>query len=365
MSKIPGPPSGQLSIALGALSADQPMEKIDIKRRNAYKDDVVIQVDYCGLCHSDIHAARNEWKITSYPLVPGHEVTGRVMSCGSAVTKFKSGDKVAVGTFVDSCRSCRQCKSGNEVYCETPGGLILTYNTPYKKDDSECTLGGYSDCIVVDQQYVFHLPDNLPMDKAAPLLCAGITVYSPLKRVGVTNGTRVAVAGLGGLGHMAVKFAVAMGARVAVISRSDKKKELALKMGASEFIVTADANQMIANERKFDVIVDTISAKHDYDAYLNLLDVGGTMVIVGVPPEKIRINGMLLAIKRLNVTGSATGSIEETKQMLELCSQKNITCDIELITPDQLNEAFDRTVKGDVCFRFVIDLTYLRESTAF
>ncbi|KAL7675037.1 hypothetical protein ACOME3_001305 [Neoechinorhynchus agilis] len=360
-TKIPGPQNGKIVKAIGSFGADKPLVNLDIRRRVPDKDDVVIQVNFCGVCHSDIHMARNEWLNTTFPTVPGHEIVGLVVSCGDAVTKFKSGDKVAVGVFVDSCRNCAQCKAKSEEYCETPGGLILTYNTPYKKDDSECTLGGYSDCIVVDQQYVFHLPDNLPMDKAAPLLCAGITVYSPLKRVGVTNGTRVAVAGLGGLGHMAVKFAVAMGARVAVISRSDKKKELALKMGASEFIVTADANQMIANERKFDVIVDTISAKHDYDAYLNLLDVGGTMAIVGLPPDMMEISPFILCMKKLNITGSVIGSLDEIKGMLDLCSKKGITSDIELIKPDQINEAFDRAIKGDVHFRFVLDLSSLRK----
>jgi uncharacterized zinc-type alcohol dehydrogenase-like protein len=343
--------------AFGTESADAPLKPIDIKRRSVLQNDVEIEILYCGVCHSDLHTARNEWQNTVYPVVPGHEIVGKVTSVGSQVTKFKVGDLAAVGCMVDSCRECESCKDGLEQYCE-PGGTY-TYNSPDKVLNTQ-TYGGYSESIVVDENYVLRVPGNLDPAATAPLLCAGITTYSPLKHWQIGPGKKVGVVGIGGLGHMAIKLAKAMGAHVVVFTTSASKTEDARRLGADEVVLSTDEEQMKAHARTLHLVLDNVSATHDMNAYLNLLKVDGTLVLVGAPEEPLPVAAFSLLSARRSFAGSAIGSIAETQEMLDFCGEHNITADIEMINIQQINEAYERLLKGDVRYRFVIDMTSLK-----
>jgi uncharacterized zinc-type alcohol dehydrogenase-like protein len=343
--------------AFGTGAADAPLKAIDIPRRNVLPNDVEIEIMYCGVCHSDLHTARNEWQNTVYPVVPGHEIVGKVTSVGSQVTKFKVGDLAAVGCMVDSCRECESCKNGLEQYCE-PGGTY-TYNSPDKVLNTQ-TYGGYSESIVVDENYVLRVPDNLDPAATAPLLCAGITTYSPLKHWQVGPGKKVGVVGIGGLGHMGIKFAKAMGAHVVVFTTSTSKTEDAKRLGADEVVLSTDEEQMKAHAKTLHLVLDNVSAVHDINAYLNLLKVDGTLVLVGAPEEPLPVEAFSLLSGRRSFAGSAIGSIAETQEMLDFCGKHNITSDIEMINIQQINEAYERLLKGDVKYRFVIDMASLK-----
>ena len=344
--------------AYAAPSADQPLSESKIDRRSPAAKDVVIDIQYCGVCHSDLHTARNEWKGTTYPCVPGHEIAGIVTEVGPDVTKYKPGDKVAVGCLVDSCRTCDSCKGHLEQHCEN--GMTQTYNSPDKHLDST-TYGGYSEMIVVDEDFVLKMPDNLDLAPAAPLLCAGITTYSPLKQYKVGAGQKVGVVGLGGLGHMGVKLAAAMGADVYVLTHSENKKEDAIRLGATGVIYTKDPGQMKKAANSFDFILNTVSAQHDLNLYLNLLKRSGTMVLVGAPPEPAPVAAFNLIFQRRKLAGSLIGGLKETQEMLDFCGKHNIVCDVEMINIDQINEAYERMLKSDVKYRFVIDMKSLKE----
>ena len=341
-----------------ALSATTPLVPYTFERRDPKEHDVVIDIKFCGICHSDIHMTKDEWKFGSmYPMVPGHEIAGVVSAVGSKVTKFKVGDQVGVGCMVDSCRECTNCKQELENYC-IPGST-LTYSAP-EKDGSGITQGGYSNVIVTNEDFVLRIPDGLPLDKAAPLLCAGITTYSPLKHWKAGPGTKVGVLGLGGLGHMATKIAVALGAEVTVISHSDKKREDAFKFGAHKFINTKNADEVTANALYFDLIINTVSsADLEMMSLLSLLKLDGSMVNVGAPEKPLSINVFPLLLMRRSLSGSAIGSIKETQEMLNFCAQHKISPEIEVIAPDQVNVAFERVLKSDVRYRFVIDMAKL------
>lgn len=337
--------------AYAAEKAKDPLKLIQIERRDPGPHDVVIDIKYCGVCHSDIHQARDEWGRGIFPMVPGHEIVGIVSKVGSAVSRYKIGDKVGVGCFVDSCRTCGSCQEGLEQYCEL--GANLTYNS--KEKDGSPTLGGYSTQIVVNDDFVLRIPDNLPLDKAAPLLCAGITTYSPLLHWKIKPGDKVAVVGLGGLGHIAVKLATAMGADVTVLSTSDRKKEDALRFGAKKFINTSDQSVFQKYANYFDFMLNTAAGNLDLSAYLGLLNRDKTMVLVGLPENQSSIAPAALILKRKQLAGSLIGGIKETQEMLDFCGKHGITSDIELIPIEKINEAYDRVVKGDVRYRFVID----------
>ena len=338
-------------------ASNQPLSLTHIKRRSPTPKDVAIEILYCGVCHSDIHTARNEWKGTTYPCIPGHEIVGIVTEVGSEVTRFKQGNKVAVGCMVDSCRTCGSCKEDLEQHCEN--GATYTYNSVDPHLNS-ITYGGYSTLVVVDHDFVLRVPENLDLGSAAPLLCAGITTYSPLKRYAVSSGQRVGIIGLGGLGHMGVKFAAAMGAETVVLTHSNNKKEDALRLGASSVILTKDKEQMAKAANSFDFILDTVSAQHDLNLYLNLLKRSGTMVLVGAPPEPAPVAAFNLIFQRRQLGGSLIGGIKETQEMLDFCGKHNIVCDIEMINMDQINEAYERMIKSDVKYRFVIDMQSLK-----
>lgn len=316
-------------------------------------DDVLLKVLYCGICHTDLHQIRNEWGGTTYPIVPGHEIAGVVEQVGKNVTEFKAGDKAAIGCMVNSCRTCKQCKKFNEQYCPK---FIATYNGT--DVDGTMTYGGYSTAVVCNKDFVLRFPENLAQDAGAPLLCAGITVYSPMKHFGLDKpGMKIAVVGLGGLGHMAVKFGKSFGAHVTVVSRSDKKKDDAMKLlGADDFLVSEDEQQMKEAFGKFDGIIDTVSAKHDLSKYAKILGVDGKYVFVGVPPEPYQIHASELIFKRLSLAGSLIGGIKETQEMLDFCGTHNITCEVEKIKMSDVNEAMERLAKSDVKYRFVIDI---------
>jgi uncharacterized zinc-type alcohol dehydrogenase-like protein len=333
-------------------SATSPLGPFEFARRSPGDRDVQIAIEFCGVCHSDIHFARNEWGMTTYPFVPGHEIIGRVVKTGKDVRKFKTGQRVGVGCFVNSCRTCGSCKSDNENYCET--GFTMTYGS-LDLDGKTPTYGGYSNQIVVDKHFVLDVPEKLDPAGAAPLLCAGITTYSPLRHIGVTKGSRIAVMGLGGLGHMAVKLAASFGAEVTVLSRSADKQADAKKLGAHEFILTNTDGALNKLANRYDAIVDTISAKHDINGPLNCLKRDGTLVLLGAPPETLDLSAFALIFGRRKVMGSLVGGIRETQEMLDHCGAHGITSDIEMTTPDRINEAFERTLKGDVKYRFVID----------
>ncbi len=346
-----------MAIARGyaATDADEPLVPFTFERREPNADDVVISIQYCGVCHSDIHTVRNEWKNAVYPIVPGHEIAGVVTAVGDAVTKFKVGDKVGVGCFVDSCVGCASRDVDNEQYLP---GLIQTYNT-FDAEGKERTQGGYSDHIVVKEGYVLSMPDNLPLDAAAPLLCAGITLYSPLRHWNAGPGKRVAIIGMGGLGHMGVKLANAMGAHVTVLSQSLSKKEDGVKLGAHEYYATSDAATFEKLAGTFDLIICTVGVAIDWNAYLALLKVNGTMVVVGVPEHMVPVHAFSLIPGRKSLAGSMIGSIKETQEMLDFCGQHNIVSEIEKINIQEINEAYERVLKSDVRYRFVIDMASL------
>jgi uncharacterized zinc-type alcohol dehydrogenase-like protein len=336
------------------------LEPFNFERREPGPHDVLIEIIYCGVCHSDIHQARDEWGGSIYPMVPGHEIVGRVTQIGSEVTKFKEGDLAGVGCFVDSCRVCENCKEGLEQYCA--GHLVVTYNGT-EKDEKTPTYGGYSSQIVVDENYTLKVSTELPLEGVAPLLCAGITTYSPLRHFGVGPGQRVGVVGLGGLGHMGVKLAASMGAEVTVFSTSKSKEKDARRLGAHEFVVTKNPQNLETLAGKFDFILDTVSAPHDLNVYLNLLRRDGVMVLVGVPEKPAELQVFSLLTNRRRLAGSSIGGIRETQEMLDYCAEKNITSDVEVIPIQQIAEAYDRTVKGDVHYRFVIDMKSLSAGT--
>ncbi|PJZ25092.1 hydroxyacid dehydrogenase [Leptospira hartskeerlii] len=339
-----------------AAIAKAPLAPFQFDRRDAKDQDIVIDIHYCGICHSDIHQARDEWGGSIFPMVPGHEITGVVSKVGSKVTKFKVGDKVGVGCFVDSCRECEHCKAGLEQFCET--GMSATYNGR-EQDGKTPTYGGYSNKIVVDQNYVLRIPDNLPLDAAAPLLCAGITLYSPLAHWKAGPGKKVAIIGLGGLGHMGVKIAHALGAEVTVLSHSNKKEADAKRLGADHFYATSEKSTFAKLRGSFDLIINTVSMPLDWNAYLSLLRVDGSMVVVGVPEEQVPIGAFSLVMGRKSLAGSLIGGIQETQEMLDFCGKHNITSDIELIPIQKVNDAYERVVKSDVRYRFVIDIASL------
>jgi uncharacterized zinc-type alcohol dehydrogenase-like protein len=328
-----------------------------IERREPGPHDVVIDILYCGVCHSDLHQVRDEWGGSIFPMVPGHEIVGKVAKAGYLAKHHKVGDRVGVGCFTESCRHCEPCRKGLEQFCE--GHLTMTYNG-LEKDGKTPTYGGYSTQIVVDERYVLKIPTNLPLEKAAPLLCAGITTYSPLKEWKVKAGQNVGVIGLGGLGHMAVKLASAMGAEVTVFSTSDRKKEDAKRLGADHFVVTTGEGALKNLTGTFDFIINTASGNTDLDKYLMLLKRDCTMVLVGAPEKPGVLNAFPLILKRRRLAGSLIGGIKETQQMLNFCGKKNITSDVEVIPMDRINEAYERMMKGDVRYRFVIDMASLK-----
>lgn len=342
--------------AYAALNATSPLQAFTIERRDPGPTDLVIEIDYCGICHSDIHQARGEWGNSTFPMVPGHEIVGRVVQIGKRVKKFKVGDVAGVGCFVDSCGKCGSCKGHEEQYCEVH--TAFTYNGT-EMDKKTATQGGYSARIVIGERYALKISKKLPLERVAPLLCAGITTYSPLKHFGVKKGSKVAIVGLGGLGHMGVKIAKAMGAKVTVLSTSPNKEKDARKLGASEFVVTRDPKNLEKYAGHFDFILDCVSAEHDLNMYLGLLKREGTMVIVGVPSNPAPVHAMSLIAGRKKLAGSLIGGIRETQEMLDFCARKKVVSDVEVIPVDQINAAYDRTVKGDVKYRFVIDMKTL------
>jgi alcohol dehydrogenase (NADP+) len=339
-----------------AFDPKSPLKPFAINRRDPRPNDVLIEIKFCGVCHSDVHQARDEWGGSTFPMVPGHEIAGVVKAVGSSVKKFKVGDKVGVGCMVDSCQKCPECKSGFEQFCYE--GSTMTYNG-IERDGSSPTYGGYSTHITVREEFVVTIPDALSMDAAAPLLCAGITTYSPLKHWKAGPGKKVAVMGLGGLGHMAVKIAHAMGAEVSVLSHSENKKADALKFGATHFYSTRNEAVFTELASRFDLIINTVSAEIDWNLYLGLLARDGSMVTLGIPSNAIPIHAFSLLSNRRSLAGSPIGGIAETQEMLNFCAQHNIHCDIEKIAMDEINTAYDRMVKGDVKYRFVIDLATL------
>jgi len=318
--------------------------------------DVQLEILYCGVCHSDIHMARNEWKQTIYPVVPGHEIVGRVTAVGNKVTKFRSGDLAGVGVMVDSCRECVNCRKGLEQYCTV--GMVLTYSARDRRT-GEITQGGYSKRIVVHEDFVFRLSDALPLAGVAPLLCAGITTYSPLRHWKVGKGHKLGVVGLGGLGHMAVKFGASFGAEVTMLSTSPDKEKDARRLGAHKFALTSDSAQLEKLAGYFDFIIDTVSAKHDYNAYLKLLATDGAMICVGIPPTSAEVEVFTLMGGRRSLAASGIGGVPETQEMLDYCAEHGITSDIELIDIASINDAYARMLKSDVRYRFVIDMASL------
>jgi uncharacterized zinc-type alcohol dehydrogenase-like protein len=338
-----------------AAAVKAPLGPFSFERRASRPHDVSISIKFCGVCHSDIHQARDEWGGSIFPMVPGHEIAGIVTAVGAEVTKFKVGDRAGVGCLVDSCRACAQCHEGLEQYCAS--GAVWTYNS--RDREGTPTMGGYSDQIVADENYVLRLPRNLPLDATAPLLCAGITLYSPLAHWHAGPGKKVAIVGLGGLGHMGVKLAHALGAEVTVLSHSMKKHDDGLRMGADHFHSTSDAATFTKLAGAFDLIVNTVSAPLDWNALVSLLRVDGSMVVVGIPEGQVALGALGLVHGRRSIAGSAIGGIAETQQMLDFCGEHNVTSDIEVIPIQKINEAYERVVKSDVRYRFVIDLASL------
>ncbi len=344
--------------AFGTEAADAPLNQLSINRRKPTPHDIEIEILYCGVCHSDLHTARNEWHGTIYPCVPGHEIVGRIVRVGSHVTKFKVGEHAAVGCLVDSCRICEYCKEGLEQYCEE--GATQTYNSRDKYLGT-ATYGGYSESIVVNEAFVLRIPENLDLAATAPLLCAGITTYSPLKHWNVGPGKRVGVVGLGGLGHMGVKLAKAMGAEVIVFTTSPSKVEDAKRLGADDVVLSKDAEQMDRYAGKLHFVLDAVSAQHDINAYLNQLRVDGSLALVGAPEHPLPVAAFSLIPYRRSFAGSMIGGIPETQEMLDFCGKHNIVSDIEMINIQQINEAYERLLKGDVKYRFVIDMASLKK----
>ncbi len=350
--------------AYSAASATTPLAATTIPRRNPTDRDVQIEILFCGICHSDLHSVRNEWSSvmpTIYPIVPGHEIVGRVTQVGSAVAKYKPGDLAAVGCLVDSDGTCPRCKAGLENFCPN---LTLTFNSPDRHKTAPVTYGGYADTIVVDERFVLRVPPNLNLAGAAPLLCAGITTYSPLRHQGVTKGKKVGVVGLGGLGHMAVKLAHAFGAQVVVFTTSPNKKEDALRLGADEVVVSRNANEMNQHKGSFDFILDAVSAEHDINAYIHLLGLDGNLTLVGAPPKPLALSSFALIFGRRSVSGSNIGGLPETQEMLDFCGKHNITADVEVIPIQKVNEAYERLVKSDVKYRFAIDMASLKAESS-
>ena len=341
-----------VSKAYAAPSATKPLQPYRLERRDPRPDDIVIEIAYCGVCHSDIHTARSEWGPTTYPCVPGHEIVGKVVAVGKKVHRFTPGDLAGVGCFVDSCGTCKPCRASEEQFCQ--GHLAFTYNST-EHDGTTPTQGGYSTHIVVREKYAFRIKKGVPLARVAPLLCAGITTYSPLKRHKIGKGHRVGVVGLGGLGHMAVKFAKAMGGHVTVFSTSPGKKRDAEKLGAHAFVLSTKAGNFEPLAGTLDFIIDTVSASHDFTPYLASLKNDGTMVLVGASPDPSQLLAMPLIMGRRRLAGSLIGGTRETQEMLDYCFRKKIYCDIELIPATRINEAYERTIKGDVKYRFVID----------
>jgi uncharacterized zinc-type alcohol dehydrogenase-like protein len=345
--------------AYAAASTTSPLASATIARRDPGADDVEIEILFCGVCHSDLHQVRNEWKEvmpTVYPCVPGHEIVGRVTQVGPAVTKFKVGDLAAAGCMVDSDGTCPECKAGLEQFCPN---FTLTYNFP-DKHLGGVTYGGYSDSIVVKEHFVLRVPANLDLAGTAPLLCAGITTYSPLRHWGVTKGKKVGVVGLGGLGHMGVKFAHALGAHTVVFTTSPSKKDDALRLGADEVVLSKDANEMAKHAGSFDFILDAVAAQHDINAYINMLARDGNITMVGAPDKPLPVGVFGLIMRRRSFSGSCIGSIAETQEMLDFCSEHNIVADVEVIPIQKINEAYERLVKSDVKYRFSIDMASLK-----
>jgi len=342
-----------------AMSPQSSLAPYTFERREPLEHDVVIDIKYCGICHSDIHQTRDEWSEyqdeSIFPMVPGHEIGGVTSAVGSQVTKYKVGDKVGVGCFVDSCRSCPECQIGLEQYCSVQ--TVWTYNARDKAGTP--TYGGYSDRIVVDENYVLRMPNNLSLDACAPLLCAGITLYSPLRHWHAGPGKKVAIVGMGGLGHMGVKLAHALGAKVTVLSQSLKKQDDGRRLGADQFLATSDPATFDKLANSFDLIINTVSAKMDWNQYLSLLKMDGTLVVVGLPEKDIPIGAFSLTARRRSIAGSQIGGIRETQEMLDFCGKHNLTCEIEVVPIQKVNEAYERVLKSDVRYRFVIDMASL------
>ncbi len=333
-------------------SAKAPLESFSFERRELREKDVQLEILYAGICHSDIHQAREEWGPAIFPMVPGHEIVGKVTAIAPGVTKFKVGDLIGVGVFVDSCRKCDSCKAGLEQYCIE--GMTGTYNT-YERDGKTVAMGGYSDSFVIDEDYAVHVPTNLDLTGVAPLMCAGITLYSPLKNWKAGPGKKVGVIGLGGLGHMGVKFAVALGAEVTVFSHSPAKESDAKSMGAHHFVSTKDLNNLKKLEKQYDLLLNTVSADIDLEPYLQMLKLDGTLVVIGLPGKPYAINAGTLLGQRRSLSGSMIGGITQLQEMLNFCGEKSIISDVEVIKADYINTAYDRTVASDVKYRFVID----------
>lgn len=343
--------------AFGTEAVDLPLKEIIIPRRVVLSHDVEIEILYCGICHSDLHQIKNDFGMTTYPIVPGHEMVGRVTSVGSHVTKFKIGQLAAIGCIVDSCQECDHCHEGFEQFCDA--FPTFSFNSPDKHIGGS-TFGGFSNSYVCDEKYVLHVPETLDLAATAPLLCAGITVYSPLRHWNAGPGKKVGVLGIGGLGHLAIKIAKAMGAHVTVFTTSQSKMDDAKRLGADEAVLSTDAEQMSKHIRSLHFIIDTVSAKHDVNAYLNLLKVDGSLVLVGLPPEALEVGAFNIIMGRKSFSGSNIGGIAETQEMLDFCAEHNITADIELISLNQVNDAFERLEKGEVKYRFVVDLASLK-----
>jgi alcohol dehydrogenase (NADP+) len=339
-----------------AHTATDSLAPYEFERREPRADDVEIEILYCGVCHSDVHQVRNEWGNSIYPIVPGHEIVGRVTRVGNKVKKFKKGDLAGVGCLVDSCRECDNCREGLEQYCEK--GSVGTYNS-IERDGKTVTYGGYSNRIVTREEFVLKVSEKLPLEAVAPLLCAGITTYSPLRHWKVGKGHKVAVLGLGGLGHMAVKFAASFGAEVTMLSTSPSKEADAKKLGAHKFALTRDAAQVKELSNCFDFIIDTVSAPHDYNMYLNMLNTNGVMICVGAPPAPAQVPAFNLIFQRRSIAGSLIGGLPETQEMLDYCAKHGIVSEVEVIPIKDINEAYERMLKGDVRYRFVIDMATL------
>lgn len=353
------PDTHRLAAAYGATSGQSGLVPLTLARRAPKADDVEIAIDFCGLCHSDVHATRGEWGTQQYPLVPGHEIVGRVSAVGAAVNDFAPGDVVGVGCMVDSCRACQSCLDGQEQYCEN--GMTGTYGARDNRNGGEVTQGGYATSVVVDRRYVVHVPAELDPAAVAPLLCAGVTTFSPLRHFGVKEGDAVGVVGLGGLGHMAVKLAKAMGARVVVFTTSESKVPAALELGADEVVLSRDPEAMAAADRSIDVIIDTVAAPHDLNPFFRTLRREGALFQLGLPSGTMPpVNPGALIRRRITYTGSLIGGIAETQEMLDFCAAHGVVADIELVRADQLNEAYDRMVAGDVKYRFVLDTSTLQ-----
>lgn len=346
-------------LGYAAKTPTAPLAPFTFNRREPRPDDVVIEILYCGVCHSDLHQARNDWGFSEYPIVPGHEVIGRVVSVGDSVTKFKAGDLAGIGCMVDSCRECNPCQQGLEQYCEE--GNVQTYNG-HDRHDHQPTYGGYSQTIIASEAFVLHIPQGIDLKGAAPLLCAGITTWSPLRHWNIGKGSKVAVVGLGGLGHMAIKLAHGLGAEVTLFTRSPGKEADARRLGADHIVYSTDADQMQSAANQFDLIIDTVPYVHDINPYMSTLTLDGTLVFVGFLGDNPPVSTLPLILGRKSVAGSCIGGIAETQEMLDFCGEHGITADVEVIKMDEINDAFERMLKSDVKYRFVIDMSTLSAS---